>query len=225
MVRQLAAVAGIAIAAGALAGQQRETKSWTGTLRDSRGRGLADAVVYLQAGPERALAKTVQDGRFTFAGLAAGSYSIQVERAIGQRHGGHHTSLAVFHLAARSGLRGAPKARYLQRSDDESGHLGHPQGSCRGAHFGSRHRPSAECYSRSLRLLGMYNSEMAAFSQRASGRIPGAGCADLLEKQAYFRCYVVPEKLVNNFDRCPLTGWPGIAIPYRPKRTTFLEQE
>ncbi|HLJ45601.1 MAG TPA: TonB-dependent receptor [Bryobacteraceae bacterium] len=77
--RQLAALASIAFAAGALVGQQRETKPWTGRLQDSRGEGISGAAVRLDSGSERASATTSQDGRFTFPALASGSYSIAVE--------------------------------------------------------------------------------------------------------------------------------------------------
>ncbi len=68
------------MAAGALVGQQRDTKGWTGKLQDSRGEGIAGAVVRLQSGSERATATTLEDGRFTFPALIPGSYSIAVEK-------------------------------------------------------------------------------------------------------------------------------------------------
>jgi len=63
----------------ALAAGQQETKSWAGVLLDGDGKPIAGAIVRVQAGDARATATTAADGRFTFAAVAAGEYSIAVE--------------------------------------------------------------------------------------------------------------------------------------------------
>ena len=60
-------------------GQQHDTKSWTGIVRDSRGRAIAGATVRLQSGGTRLEAATGRDGRFTFATVTAGQYSVTIE--------------------------------------------------------------------------------------------------------------------------------------------------
>jgi len=78
--KQLVAIAGVAIAASALAtGEQRDTKSWTGVLRDSHREAIAGATVRVQSGGVHETAATAKDGRFTFPALARGEYSITVE--------------------------------------------------------------------------------------------------------------------------------------------------
>ena len=62
--------------AGTLAGQQRDTQTWTGVLHDASGHPIAGAVVVLQS----AKATTSPEGRFTFDAIAPGAYSITVER-------------------------------------------------------------------------------------------------------------------------------------------------
>ena len=61
------------------AGQQPETKEWSGTVRHSEGETIAGAVVRLQSGSVVLAAKTAADGRFTFPALATGEYRISIE--------------------------------------------------------------------------------------------------------------------------------------------------
>ncbi len=64
---------------GTAAGQPSGCR-WTGLLRDGQGTPIADATMRVQSGSARASAHTAQDGRFTFASLAAGAYSVTAER-------------------------------------------------------------------------------------------------------------------------------------------------
>jgi hypothetical protein len=77
---KIAAVALIAIAACALAhGERREQQLWTGMLRDAHGAAVVDATLRIESGRHQRTAKTAKDGRFSFAGLEAGEYTVSVE--------------------------------------------------------------------------------------------------------------------------------------------------
>ena len=67
------------IAACGLAAAQSGGCQWTGVLRDAHGAPVADATVHVQSGSTRAGAHTSPDGRFTFAALAPGAYSVTAE--------------------------------------------------------------------------------------------------------------------------------------------------
>jgi hypothetical protein len=108
--KQFAAIAGMMLAACALAsGQQQETKPWAGILRDSGGLPIAEAVVRLQSGNSLATARTEQSGRFTFPALPPGEYSISVE---------HNRTTAIYPRKIQ--LPGAGLQTVLQLTADGS---------------------------------------------------------------------------------------------------------
>jgi hypothetical protein len=74
----LAAVLAIAFSSAAL-GKQGEASVWSGSLQDNQGKPAAGAIVKLQSGGAVESATTEKDGRFSFAHLAAGEYSLSVE--------------------------------------------------------------------------------------------------------------------------------------------------
>jgi hypothetical protein len=77
--KQFAAVAIIALTlCGSIHGQENN-KPWSGVLRDSGGKPIADATVRLQSTDSVKTATSTQDGRFTVPALAAGEYAISVE--------------------------------------------------------------------------------------------------------------------------------------------------
>ncbi len=63
---------------GSIHGQENN-KPWSGVLRDSGGKPIADATVRLQSTNTVKTATSAQDGRFTVPALAAGEYAISVE--------------------------------------------------------------------------------------------------------------------------------------------------
>jgi hypothetical protein len=71
-------VLALALSAVAL-GMQSDEKAWSGTLQDSQGKPLADAVVGLQSNGASEHVTTAKDGRFSFAKLATSDYSLSVE--------------------------------------------------------------------------------------------------------------------------------------------------
>ncbi|MBZ5626423.1 MAG: TonB-dependent receptor [Acidobacteriia bacterium] len=99
------------IAACALAhGEQRGQQPWTGILRDAHGAAVADATLRVSSGRHHWAAKSGPDGRFTFAGLDPGEYTVSAEapgatatysRPIRLPGDG---STAIFELSANGGL-------------------------------------------------------------------------------------------------------------------------
>jgi hypothetical protein len=72
-------IAAIALAAAAVCGLAADQTGWTGVLRDAHGAPIADATVRVRSGSRRASARTAPDGRFTFAALEPGEYSVTAE--------------------------------------------------------------------------------------------------------------------------------------------------
>lgn len=68
----------VALAAGGLVLSDENSKPWSGILRDSGGNAIAAATVQLRSAGTVKTATTAQDGRFTFAALAPGEYTISV---------------------------------------------------------------------------------------------------------------------------------------------------
>ena len=64
---------------GLARGQTADAKSWTGILRDAGGNAIAGASVELQANQAALTEKTGSDGRFTFAAVSPGEYTVSVE--------------------------------------------------------------------------------------------------------------------------------------------------
>ena len=69
----------IALALCALAAQTRDVSTWTGIVRDDRGKALPGAVVHLEAAGQDRSATSDANGRFTFTGLTPGNYALSVD--------------------------------------------------------------------------------------------------------------------------------------------------
>ena len=106
-------------------GQQHDTKSWTGIVRDSRGQAIAGAKVRLQSGSTRLTATTEKDGRFAFATVTAGRYSITVEYKGTTAAAARHVQLpgdgstAILELSANGALSLSPETKTREGTGGE----------------------------------------------------------------------------------------------------------